>query len=344
MVQIYDQTPAARGFAMPAEWEEHAGCLMAWPDRRELWGARLEEAKRDYAAVASAIAAFEPLTVVCQPGSEREVVDLCGAGVATFAAPLNDSWIRDNGPVFVRNDTGEIAIVSFAFNAWGERWHPYDSDNALPERLADHFGMPMFLAPMVLEGGSYFVDGEGTVLTTEQCLLNPNRNPDMSREQIEQGLRDYLGASTVVWVPVGQSLDVGPAGTDGHIDGVAQYVAPGHVVLEAPASPDASEFETGKQNLAALKGVADAAGRELEVSILDAGPGRSRAYCNYYIANGGVIVPVSGASSDEAMLEFIAGLHPGREVVGVPGEVLGFGGGGPHCITQQIPVGQPALG
>lgn len=342
MVQTFDQTPAAAGFAMPAEWDEHAGCLMAWPTRSELWGARLEEAKCDYAAVARMIAGFEPLTMVCPSGSEGEVRDLCGADVTLFTAPLNDSWIRDNGPTFVRNNAREVAIVSFEFNAWGERWHPYDSDDALPERLADHFGVPIFRAPMVLEGGSFFVDGEGTALTTEQCLLNPNRNPQMTRGQIEQGLRDYLGVRTVVWLPVGQSLDVGPEGTDGHIDGIAQYVAPGRIVLEAPSSPDASEYQPGQQNLAALKGVTDAVGRELDVTVLDAGHGESKAYCNYYIANGGVVVPVSGASSDAAMLELIAGLHPGREVVGVPGEVIAFGGGGPHCITQQIPVGPPA--
>ncbi len=342
MVRVIDRTPAAAGFAMPAEWDQHAGCLMSWPARRELWGGHLDDAKRDYAAVARAVAAFEPVTMVCPPGSSADVRNRCGASVTPLEAPLDDSWMRDNGPTFVRNDAGEVAIVGFAFNAWGERWHPYDSDAMVPERLADHFGVPLFRAPMVLEGGSFFVDGEGTVLTTEQCLLNPNRNPSMSREQIEQGLRDYLGASTVIWLPLGQSLDVGPEGTDGHIDGIAQYVAPGRIVLEAPSSPDASEFENGRRNLAALKGAVDATGREVDIAILDAGPGESKAYCNYYIANGGVVVPVSGSSSDAAALEFIAGLHPDREVVGVPGEVIARGGGGPHCITQQIPVGPPA--
>ena len=297
MVQIFDQTPAAAGFAMPAEWDEHAGCLMSWPTRGELWGVRLEEAKRDFAAVARAIDGFEALTMVCPPGSEREVHDLCGSSVQTFAAPLNDSWIRDNGPTFVRNEAGELAIVSFGFNAWGERWHPYDSDNALPERLADHFGVPMFSAPMVLEGGSFFVDGEGTVLTTEQCLLNPNRNPDMSREQIEQGLKDYLGVSKVVWVPLGQSFDVGPEGTDGHIDGIAQYVAPGRIVLEAPSSPDASEYRTGQQNLQRSRELSTPRAVSSTLRSWMQGRGDSKAYCNYYIANGGVIVPVSGASS-----------------------------------------------
>lgn len=338
MPRSVNGTPVAGGYAMPAEWDVHAGCLMSWPARADLWGGRLGEAKRDFAAVAGAIAGFEPLTVVCAPGQEAEVRDLCGGDVTALPAPIDDSWIRDNGPIFVRNADGELAAVSFEFNAWGERWHPFDSDNALPARIAEHFGVPLFEAPMVLEGGSFFVDGEGTLLTTEQCLLNPNRNPSMSREQIEQTLRDYLGVSTIVWLPLGQSLDTGPAGTDGHIDGIAQYVAAGRIVLEAPASPDASEFETGQANLTALKGALDASGRPLEVTVLDAGPGESRAYCNYYIANGGVIVPVSGHPRDEEMLDFIGRLHPDREIVGVPGEVIAFGGGGPHCITQQIPA------
>ena len=302
MVTLLDTTPAAGGFSMPAEWDDHAGCLMSWPARRDLWGSELEDAKRDYATVARTIAGFEPLTMVCPPGASAEVRDLCGASVDSLEMPLDDSWMRDNGPTFVRDRAGELAIVSFGFNAWGERWHPFDSDNALPERLAEHFGVPMFEAPMVLEGGSFFVDGEGTVLTTEQCLLNPNRNPAMSRAQIEQGLRDYLGVTTVIWVPLGQSLDAGPEGTDGHIDGIAQYVAPGRIVLEAPSSTEASEYENGLKNLKALQGATDAAGRELEVTVLDMGPGASQAYCNYYLANGAVIVPVGGAASDDAAL------------------------------------------
>ena len=341
MATVLEGTPAAAGFAMPAEWQPHAGCLMAWPARSDLWGPGLDEAKKDYASVARAIAGFEPLTMVCPPGLAGEVRDLCGTGVTALEAPLDDSWMRDNGPTFVRNAAGEVAIVDFAFNAWGERWQPYDSDGEVPERLAEYFGVPLFRTSMVLEGGSFFVDGAGTLITTEQCLLNPNRNPAMSREQIEQELRDYLGVTTIIWLPVGQSLDVGPAGTDGHIDGIAQYVAPGRIVLEAPSSPDASEYDNGQRNLAALKGATDAAGRALEIAILDAGPGDSQAYCNYYLPNGGVIVPVSGASSDVEALEFIASLHPDREVVGVPGEAIGKGGGGPHCITQQIPTGPP---
>jgi agmatine deiminase len=333
------QTPASAGFAMPAEWDEHQRCLMSWPTRVELWDGRLDEAKRDYAAVARAIVAFEPLTMVCAPGSEQEVRDHCGDEVDVLIAPIDDSWIRDNGPVFVRDDAGRLAAVNFRFNAWGERWHPYDSDDALPHRIAEYLDVPLFDAPLVLEGGSYFVDGEGTLITTEQCLLNPNRNPDLDRAEIEALLKANLGVSSIVWLPYGHTLDVGPAGTDGHVDGIAQYVAPGRIVLEVPSREDASEYATSQANLAALDGVRDARGRALEVECLDPGLMDVVAYCNFYLANDAVIVPVIGDSRDDQPLEQLARIYPDRKVVGVAGEVIAAGGGGPHCITQQVPAG-----
>ena len=337
------QSPARAGFSMPPEWDEHAGCLMAWPVRRELWGNRLADAKADYAIVARAIAGFEPLTMLCNPGDEAEVRSQCGSDVEVVSAPIDDSWMRDSGPVFVRNAQDELAIVSFEFNAWGERWHPYDSDNRVPDVIAAHLGIPVFHAPLIMEGGSYFVDGEGTLLTTEQCLLNPTRNPGLNKEQIEQALRDYLGVTTVVWLPYGHSLDVGPEATDGHVDGIAQYVAPGRIVLEVPASPDSSEYEYGQANAKVLHDARDAADREIQATYLDPGPGQSPAYCNFYVANGAVIVPATGGGRDDEMFDLIGSLFPGREVVAVPGATLAYGGGGPHCITQQIPVGAAAV-
>lgn len=334
-----NSTPAVAGYSMPGEFEPHAGCLMAWPTRAELWGDRLEDARRDYAAVAKAIADFEPLFMVCNPGQSGEVHRLCGAGVTTIEITINDSWIRDSGPAFVRNPAGHIAAVGFGFNAWGNRWHPHDDDARLASRLAEHFGMPFFAAPFVLEGGSFFVDGQGTVVTTEQCLLDPNRNPTLSRQQIEQGLKDYLGATKVIWLPFGHSLDTGPAGTDGHVDGVLQYIAPGRVLLEAVADPSSPEHERGLANLAALRSTTDAAGKAFDIAVLDPGADAIVSYANHYLANGAVIVPISGDVADEVALSTLRRLHPDREVVGVPGETIAFGGGGPHCITQQIPAG-----
>ena len=231
-----------------------------------------------------------------------------------------------------------MAAVKFGFNAWGNRWHPYADDALVPDRIAAYLGMRLFKAPFVLEGGAIFVDGEGTLITTEQCLLDPNRNPDLTREQIEQGLKDYLGVTTVVWLPVGHVLDVGPEGTDGHVDGVAQYLAPGRILLEVPSDPAAAAFEGGQANLAALRASRDARGRAFEVTVLDPGTDPAISYANHYIANGGVIVPTEGNAADEPVLAFLASVYPGREIVPVPGATLAFGGGGPHCITQQIPV------
>jgi agmatine deiminase len=339
MTDLFPLTAAAAGFAMPAEWEPHAGCLMQWPSRRELWGDRFERAEHDYADVARAIAGFEPVVMVCNPGTAARVLDLCGGGVAALEVPINDSWARDSGPVFVRDAAGSIAVVSFGFNAWGNRWHPHDDDARLGVRVAERLGLDVFRAPFVLEGGSFLVDGEGTVITTEQCLLNPNRNPGWSREDLERGLREHLGATTVIWLPHGHSLDVGPAGTDGHIDGVAAYVAPGHVVLQAPTDPTSIDTGRALENLAALVATPDAQGRTLLVTCIDPGDEAGVSLANHYVANGAVIVPVDGNPDEARALAELGAVHPGRQIVPVPGETLAFGGGGPHCITQQIPYG-----
>ena len=332
-------TPAAASFTMPAEWESHAGCLMAWPAREELWGDRLFEAKRDYAAIASAIAEFEPVVMVCNRGHAREVAEQCAHAVTAVEIPINDSWCRDSGPTFIRNASGEMAVVGFGFNAWGNRWHPYDDDARLAQRIADWLELPFFEAPFVLEGGSFFVDGEGTVITTEQCLLNPNRNPRLSRAQLEQGLRDYLGVTTVIWLPYGHSLDTGPTGTDGHVDGILQFVSAGHVLVEVVSDHTSPEFARGHANLEVLLASRDAVGRALEITILDPGPMATVSYANHYLANGAVIVPVGGDDADEPALATLRTLHPDRKIVGVPGTTIALGGGGPHCITQQIPIG-----
>jgi agmatine deiminase len=356
------RTPAAAGFAMPPEWAPHAATLMAWPCRTGLWGDLLPEAKADYTVIIRAVAAFEPVLVVCPPGQSSEVRDACGgtaSGIDVLELPIDDSWTRDNGPIFVRNDAGEIAAVGFGFNAWGDRWHPHADDARLPERIAAHLGMRLYRAPMILEGGSITVDGEGTVLTTEQCLLNPNRNPGMQRETVERHLRDYLGVTSVIWLPFGHETDSGPEGTDGHVDGIATWLAPGRVLLDVREDPDSPEHASSRANLAALRAARDARGRAIDIVLFDPGQGVVVPYANHYVVNGAVIVPLgaggpgvvaagavalrAAAEADERALAFLATVYPDREVVGVPGGVLDAGGGGPHCITQQIPAGPAAL-
>jgi agmatine deiminase len=330
-------TPREDGFAMPAEWAPHAATYMGWPTRVDLWGDLFEQAKLDYAEVANAIGAFEPVVMVADPAQVGEARRYLGTGIEILPVPIDDSWMRDNGPIFVTDGSGRVALVHFLFNSWGGKFLPYDRDAEVPRHIAEHLGMRRYEAPMVLEGGSFFVDGEGTLLTTEQCLLHPNRNPDMSREEIERTLRDYLGVEAIVWLGEGHHLD---RDTDGHVDGIAAYVRPGVVLLHAPSDPQDPDHESGEENLHRLREARDARGRAFEVIAFE--PGASiAAGMNLYLCNGGAIVPIDRAGSDGPALTQIRAAFPDREIVPVPGGTLLEGGGGPHCITQQLPVGVP---
>jgi agmatine deiminase len=321
---------------MPAEWAPHERTLMAWPCRTELWGELLERARRDHAAVANAVAAFEPVTMVANPGEQAAAARAACAGeVEIVELPIDDSWLRDSGPIFVRGDGGERVGVHFRFNAWGEKFTPWDRDEAAGGALAERYGDRVVDAPFVLEGGSIGVDGEGTLITTEECLLHPNRNPSMSREEIEDGLRAHLGVERVVWLGKGLEED---RDTDGHVDLVAAFTAPGQVLLQAgpPGTEDEQRMEDNRERL-------EAAGIDvLRLAVLPhvelAGETIAVSHMNFTLANGAVIVPVSGQDSDDEALRAIGAAYPGREVVGVPGAVLAYGGGGPHCITQQVPA------
>ena len=321
---------------MPAEWARHERTLMAWPCRTELWGDLLEDARRDHAAVASAIAAFEPVTMVANPGEQaaRARSALTAENVEILELPIDDSWLRDSGPIFTLGATGTRIGVHFGFSAWGEKFSPWDSDHAAGGVLAERYGDAVDLAPFVLEGGSIAVDGEGTLITTEECLLHPSRNPSMSKEQIESGLIEYLGVQRVVWLEKGLVED---RDTDGHVDLIAAFTAPGEVLLQAgpPGTEDEERMEVNRERL-------EAAG--LAVQRLDvlpfvevAGEPIAVSHMNFYLANGAVIVPLTGRETDAEALSVIGAAYPDREVVGVPGAVLAYGGGGPHCITQQVP-------
>lgn len=333
-------------YRMPAEWSEHEGCLMAWPTREELWGSVLDEAKEEYANVARAIAAFEPVTMVAPPGHGDEARVRCGAGGATgvtvIELPLDDSWFRDSAPLFVLDGDGNRAGVDFRFNAWGGKHHPFDADDRVSALLLEHLGAERIASDMILEGGAITVDGEGTLITTEQCLLHPNRNPGLSRDEIEAELKARLGVTKVIWLPYGGLLDTE---TDGHVDGVCAFAAPGRVVVSLPSDPDHPDHARMRANRAVLKAVTDARGRRLEIvdvpqtAFADLAEGEVEvSYLNYYVANGGVVVPVAGLPQDEDALAVIASAYPGRKVVGVRAPAIAFGGGGVHCITQQIPV------
>jgi agmatine deiminase len=321
---------------MPAEWAPHERTLMAWPTRRDLWGDQLEAAREEYAATANAIAAFEPLTMVC---ANAEEAAQARAALTTAAEvvelPIDDSWLRDSGPIFVLDRDHRRAGVHFGFNSWGGKFTPWDRDAAVGGLLVEHVGDDCYKAPFVLEGGAIAVDGEGTLLTTEECLLNPNRNPGMSRDEIEAGLREHLGAETIVWL--GQGL-VEDRDTDGHVDMIAAFTRPGEVLLQSvePGAPSHERMADNRTRLTAAG--LDVVDFPILAAVEVAGEPVAVSHLNLYLCNGAAIVPLADVDTDAEALERIAAAYPAREVVGVPGRVIAFGGGGPHCITQQVPA------
>ncbi|MET8585528.1 agmatine deiminase family protein [Streptomyces collinus] len=325
---------------MPAEWERHEACLIAWPTRESLWGESYAAVEGEYAAAVRAIAAFEPVTVVVPPGSADRVRFLCDVDITTLEIPMDDSWLRGSGPIFVHGPQGRVG-VDFRFNSFGGRFHPYDQDDKVSERLLRELGIERRATMTVLEGGAISVDGEGTLIATEQCVLNPNRNPRLSREDIEAEFAALLGVTKVIWLPYGHLA----GDTDGHVDHVCQFAGPGRVVVEACGDPGRPDHLRLKANRAVLEGSTDACGRSLDIfelppqqEIQAFGQHAVVNYMNFYVANGGVVMPLAGTGTDEEALAAAARAFPDRRVVGVEARALALGDGGIHCITQQLPA------
>jgi agmatine deiminase len=326
---------------LPAEWEPHERTIMGWPCRESLWGSTIGQARADYATVANAIAAFEPVTMIA--GSAADAADAraaCTGAVEIIELPIDDSWLRDSGPIYVFED-GERLALHFAFNAWGEKFTPWHRDAAVGGLVAASLGDRVESLGMVLEGGSILSDGAGSLLTTAQCLLNPNRNPTLSAEEIGRTLVEAFGLKWIMWLDKGLVED---RDTDGHVDLIAAFVAPGRVLLQT-VPRDNVNYVRCSENRTRL----EEAGMEVvEMPFLPytevAGEQVATGYLNLYLCNGAVIVPVAGAPTDEDALAIIGAAYAGREVVPVPGAVLAYGGGGPHCITQQVPADDFVVG
>jgi len=343
------RTPLADGLSMPARFSPHERSYVAWPVIDEQrWS--LDTARREHAAVITAIARFEPVTVVAHPDVAATISDYLDLSdpIELLEIPTDDTWIRDNGPIFVTNRSGGVAVVAFPFNGWGEK-AKHANDEKISERIATAREMRCYPAPLCLEGGGFSVDGEGTLIATEQYLLNPNRNPGWSREKIERELHDYLGIEKVIWVGNGLVEDSGPVSTDGHTDNVVQFIRPGEVLLQTVRDRSNPNYDFCQENLRRLERATDANGRSLEVIELDLLPYTEPIngvrypvpYVNYYVVNGGVIVPANGAPEDDEALERLAKILPDREIATVPSVALAVDGGGVGCITQQQPVGAP---
>lgn len=329
---------------MPAEWEPHQRTFMAWPCRDALWGnvPALERARLAYATVARAIAGFEPVTMIARPEHVADAITVCGPDVLVGAYEIDDSWMRDSGPTFVRDGQGGLAGLQWRFNGWGGKYIPYDRDAVIATLLLRDLGLVCHAPPLFAEGGALHVDGAGTLITTAQCLLNPNRNPGMGRADVEEILKRNLGIRKVIWLEQGLSGDE----TDGHIDNVACFSAPGHVILQGCDDPDDANYHIVADNLSQLRTARDANGRSLEILQLPM-PGKrldsrgeplTLSYVNFYLVNGGVIMPAFDDPADALARARMAAIFPDRRVVQLPALDIVQGGGGIHCITQQMPA------
>jgi agmatine deiminase len=336
-------SPRDDALSVPSRTVEHARTFVSWPCRADLWGDHLAEAQAEYAAVIEAIARFEPVTVIVRPGTAPDIVADTRHPVDIAEIPIDDSWVRDNGPIFVVDGNGGVAAVAFDFNAWGGKFLPFADDAQLAERLAERLGMRSYRAPLTAEGGGLAFDGEGTLITTESVLLNANRNPGLTRERAEEVLGAYLGIEKVIWLSGGLVED---RDTDGHSDNVVQFVRPGVVLTQMAPDRSNANWDALRDNRARLAAATDAAGRRLEVIEMPVLPyvevdGERFVvpYTNYYPVNGGIVAPLVGQADDDAGFTLLRELFADREVVGAPSRLLAYGGGGIGCITQQLPAG-----
>lgn len=336
---------------MPAEWHPHHSTWLTWPKDPETWPHRVTQVEQIYLEMIAALTPHEIVNLlVDNEDTERVVRDRCTGAAASrirfHHIQTVDSWIRDYGPNFLIGPNGDGAFNDWVFNAWGNKYEELKKDDSVPRRLEPFLKMKRFSPGIVMEGGSIEVNGAGCVLTTEQCLLNSNRNPDLSGEEIEQYLQDYLGVTKVLWLGEGIVGD----DTDGHIDDIARFVAPDVIVCAIEEDPADANYKILQDNLKRLKSMTDAAGKSFEIVTLPM-PGTvggssttSRdlerlpaSYANFYIANGVVLAPVFGHANDERAVDTLQKLFPTRRVVPINCEPLVWGMGTIHCVTQQEP-------
>jgi agmatine deiminase len=361
MAKVIDSTPRADGFRMPGEFEPHERTWMLWPQRPDVWRHGGKPAQAAWVELATAISRFESVAVGVNHDQFDNARGLLPPSVRVLEVSSNDCWVRDSGPTFVLSDDGAVRMVDWQFNAHGFSLPAWDKDDRVARKIAEIEQTDRYRAPLVLEGGSIHVDGQGTVLTTRECLLNPNRNPQLSKDEIETRLLAYLGAETVIWLNRGLDPDV----TSGHVDDVAMFVRPAVVALAWTDDPHDWRHEVAAENFEILRSARDARGRPLEVvkvplpaeiviseeeaSTIDrvegslplpAGFRQAASYVNSYFCNGGLVMPTFDDPADQEAASVLAGLCPERRLVTLPGREIAIAGGCFHCVTQQ----QPAAG
>jgi agmatine deiminase len=365
MTQLLLTTPAADGFRMPGEFEPHAGCWMLWPERASNWRLGAKPAQAAFASVATAIATSEPVSVGVSARNYVHARAMLPDAVRVVEISSDDAWMRDVGPTFVVNKRSDVRGVDWVFNAWGGLngglYFPWDQDDLVARKVLEIEGRDRYRAPLILEGGAIHVDGAGTLLTTEECLINPNRNPHLDKGQIEILLHEYLGVTSVIWLGKGVVDDE----TNGHVDNLCCFARPGEVVLTWTDNKRDPQYRVSADAYERLMESRDAQGRRIKVhKLVQPGPLRrskqeardidvqdgvqSRAagerlaasYVNFYIGNSAIVMPLLDSKRDRDAARQLQKIFPDRRLIGVQAREILLGGGNIHCITQQVPRGK----
>jgi agmatine deiminase len=362
-MKIISSTPKKDNFRMPGEFEPHEGTFIIWPERSDNWRYGAKYAQKAFAEVATAISKHEKVTMCVSANQYENARNILPPDIRIVELSTNDSWIRDSGPTCVKNDKGEVRGVNWGFNAWGGLvdglYFPWDKDNAVAKKICDLECKDIYdFENFILEGGSIHVDGDGTALVTEACLLSKGRNPHLSKKQIEENLKEYLNVEKIIWLKNGIYLDE----TNEHVDNICTFVKPGVVVLAWTEDEADPQYEMSKSCYDILSREKDSKGRSLEIHKLplpspiyitkdeslgvdinngtlprNEGDRLSASYVNYYVCNGAVIIPCFNDPNDEKAKEILEHLYPDREIVQIYAREILLGGGNIHCITQQQP-------
>ncbi|WP_129630222.1 agmatine deiminase family protein [Candidatus Oscillochloris fontis] len=339
-------TPTLLGYRMPAEWEPHQATWLSWPHKEASWPGKIEQIHPVYAQMVAALATSE--TVHINVNDEEMAAQVRGylaqadasGNIRLHFCPTNDAWCRDHGAIFVRRADGQLAATDWGYNAWGDKYPPYDLDNQIPASMANYLGVPRFEGGMILEGGSIEVNGAGLLLTSEQCLLNPNRNPDLTQAQIEARLRDFLGVQQILWLGEGIVGD----DTDGHVDDISRFVARDTILTAVEEDPSDENYPILQANLRRLELMRGLDGQPLRIITIPMPPPviyedqrLPASYANFYIANRVVLVPFYHHPNDARAADIIQACFPDRRVVGIDCRDIIWGLGAWHCLTQQVP-------
>ena len=345
-------SPRHLGYRMPAEWEPHAATWLAWPHNEETWPDDMERIYVFHTALTCALAPYEAVHIMVSDESMARDVEArlrfagCTANYTTHVIPTNDAWCRDYGPTYVIRHDDETSLpkrvgIDWTFNSWGQKYPPCDADNAAAPRMARVLGDMSISGGITLEGGAIDVNGQGTVLTTESCLLHPNRNPDVDRHGMEGKLQSILGASQIIWLGSGLEGD----DTDGHVDQLARFVGPNRIALVADDDPASANYQALQENRRLLDAARNANGQPFEIVTLPSPPPSFHdvqrlptSYANFYVANGCVLVPEFGFATDALAAATLQSLFPARKVIGLDCRFVVRGFGAIHCLTQQVPA------